>query len=69
MTFWVSLVPRPACPSRRGPSMRPRTPKVETMERVAIVGCGGSGKSYLARQLGRILQAPVTHLDAVFYDD
>jgi hypothetical protein len=39
------------------------------MERVAVVGCGGSGKSYLARELGQILQAPVTHLDAVFYDD
>ncbi|SOD90608.1 topology modulation protein [Streptomyces sp. Ag109_G2-15] len=39
------------------------------MKKVAIVGCGGSGKSYLARQLGRILDAPVTHLDATFYDD
>jgi len=33
------------------------------------VGCGGSGKTYLARQLGQILGVPVTHLDAVFYDD
>lgn len=39
------------------------------MERIAIVGCGGSGKSYLARQLGRLLGAPVTHLDAVYFDD
>ncbi|MDT9693582.1 topology modulation protein [Streptomyces sp. P9(2023)] len=39
------------------------------MKRVAIVGCGGSGKSYLPRELGRILDAPVTHLDATFYDD
>jgi adenylate kinase family enzyme len=39
------------------------------MKKVAIVGCGGSGKSYLARELGRILDAPVTHLDAAFYDD
>lgn len=37
--------------------------------KVAIVGCGGSGKSYLARELGKILDAPVTHLDAAFYDD
>ena len=37
--------------------------------KVAIVGCGGSGKSYLARELGKILEAPVTHLDAAFYDD
>ncbi|MFF4835162.1 topology modulation protein [Streptomyces sp. NPDC001315] len=39
------------------------------MKKVAIVGSGGSGKSYVARELGRILHAPVTHLDAAFYDD
>ncbi|WP_329428838.1 topology modulation protein [Streptosporangium sp. NBC_01495] len=39
------------------------------MQRVAIVGCGGSGKSHLARELGRIVDAPVTHLDSVYYDD
>ena len=39
------------------------------MKKVTIVGCGGSGKSFLARELGRILDAPVTHLDAAFYDD
>ncbi|GAA2411173.1 DNA topology modulation protein [Nonomuraea africana] len=39
------------------------------MNRVAVVGSGGSGKSHLARELGRLLNAPVTHLDAVFYDD
>jgi adenylate kinase family enzyme len=39
------------------------------MKKVAIVGCGGSGKSRLARELGRILGAPVTHLDAVYFDD
>ncbi|MGW5682885.1 topology modulation protein [Nonomuraea sp. NPDC003754] len=39
------------------------------MNRVAIVGSGGSGKSHLARTLGCLLDAPVTHLDAVFYDD
>lgn len=39
------------------------------MKKVAVVGCGGSGKSHLARELGRILDAPVTHLDAAFYDD
>ncbi|GAA4935972.1 DNA topology modulation protein [Streptomonospora halophila] len=39
------------------------------MKKVAIIGCGGSGKSYLARALGEILDAPVTHLDAAFYDD
>lgn len=35
------------------------------MKKVAIVGCGGSGKSHVARELGRVLDAPVTHLDAV----
>ncbi|SDM04459.1 hypothetical protein SAMN05421874_13672 [Nonomuraea maritima] len=39
------------------------------MDRVAVVGCGGSGKSHLARELGRLLGAPVVHLDAVYYDD
>jgi len=39
------------------------------MEKVAVVGCGGSGKSHVARELGKILGAPVTHLDATFYDD
>lgn len=39
------------------------------MKKVAVVGCGGSGKSHVARELGRILDAPVTHLDAAFYDD
>jgi adenylate kinase family enzyme len=39
------------------------------MEKVAIVGCGGSGKSHIARHLGTVLGAPVTHLDEVYYDD
>jgi adenylate kinase family enzyme len=39
------------------------------MERVAIVGCGGSGKSYVARELGRLLNLPVTHMDAVYFDN
>jgi len=38
------------------------------MNRIAIIGCGGSGKSTLARQLANILGAPLTHLDAVYYD-
>jgi adenylate kinase family enzyme len=42
---------------------------VETeLDRIAIIGCGGSGKSHLARQLGQLLDLPVTHLDAVYYD-
>jgi adenylate kinase family enzyme len=39
------------------------------MERVAVVGCGGSGKSYVARELGRLLNLPVAHMDAVYFDD
>ncbi|AUG75736.1 Topology modulation protein [Kitasatospora sp. MMS16-BH015] len=39
------------------------------MKKVAVVGCSGSGKSHVARALGGILDAPVTHLDAVFYDE
>jgi adenylate kinase family enzyme len=39
------------------------------MNRVVIVGCGGSGKTVIARQLGALLDAPVVHLDAVYYDE
>ena len=39
------------------------------MKRIAVIGCGGSGKSHLARQLGAALGLPVTHLDAVYYDE
>ena len=39
------------------------------MQKVAIVGCGGSGKSHLARELGRLIDAPVTHLDVEYFDD
>lgn len=38
------------------------------MKRIVIVGCGGSGKSTLARQLATILDLPLTHLDAIYYD-
>ncbi|MFE3110624.1 MULTISPECIES: topology modulation protein [Kitasatospora] len=37
--------------------------------RIALIGCGGSGKTYLSKQLGEHFGAPVTHLDAVYYDD
>lgn len=38
------------------------------MQRIVIVGCGGSGKSMLARQLATNLDLPLTHLDAIYYD-
>jgi adenylate kinase family enzyme len=39
------------------------------VKRIAIIGCGGSGKSHLARQLGAALDVAVTHLDALYYDE
>ncbi|MFI5955374.1 topology modulation protein [Cryptosporangium sp. NPDC051539] len=38
------------------------------MDRIAIIGCGGSGKTVLARRLSDILGLPVTHLDTLYYD-
>jgi adenylate kinase family enzyme len=37
------------------------------MQRIAIVGCSGGGKSTLARALGERLGLPVIHLDALFW--
>jgi adenylate kinase family enzyme len=37
------------------------------MQRIAIVGCSGGGKSTLARELGAALKLPVIHLDALFW--
>jgi len=36
------------------------------VQRVAIIGSGGAGKSQLARELGRITGLPVIHLDVLF---
>ncbi|MBI1757611.1 MAG: topology modulation protein [Actinobacteria bacterium] len=38
------------------------------MDRIAIIGCGGSGKTYLANQLAALVNLPLTHLDGVCYD-
>lgn len=37
------------------------------MQRVAIIGPGGAGKSVLARRLGAAWDLPVRHLDAAFW--
>ena len=39
------------------------------MDHIAIIGCGGSGKSTIARQLAAALDLPLTHLDAIYYDE
>ena len=38
------------------------------MDRIAIIGCGGSGKSHLARALGDTLGITPVHLDGLYYD-
>jgi adenylate kinase family enzyme len=38
------------------------------VDRIAIVGCGGSGKSCLARSLGRLLGITPVHLDGLYYN-
>ncbi len=37
------------------------------MERIMIIGCGGAGKSTLARVLGEKLDIPVVHLDKLWW--
>ena len=37
------------------------------MERVIIIGCGGAGKSTLARALGEKTGLPVIHLDQIWW--
>src|SRR3954469_21728476 len=36
--------------------------------RVAIVGSGGAGKSWLTREVGRLAEIEPVHLDALYYD-
>jgi adenylate kinase family enzyme len=37
------------------------------MKRILIIGCGGAGKSTLARRLGEILHIEVFHLDKLYW--
>lgn len=37
------------------------------MKRIAIIGSGGAGKSVLAKRLGDSLDAPIYHLDKLFW--
>jgi adenylate kinase family enzyme len=41
----------------------------QPIKRVAIIGCGGSGKTTVGRRVAAALDTSVTHLDAVYYDD
>lgn len=38
------------------------------MKRIAVIGCGGAGKSFFSRQLSEMLDVPVYHLDNMFWD-
>ena len=49
------------------PSRRPFALPSGRMDRIVIIGCGGSGKTVVARRLASLLDAPLTHLDAVYY--
>ncbi|MGH3513174.1 MAG: DNA topology modulation protein FlaR [Pseudonocardiaceae bacterium] len=42
---------------------------MEGMRRVAIIGCGGGGKTTIGRRLAAAIGTRATHLDAVYYDD
>lgn len=37
------------------------------MERIILIGCGGAGKSTMARALGEKTGLPVVHLDQIFW--
>ncbi len=67
----MSEIPLPHPPSAPTPPPQDRAAvsvASRRMDRIVVVGCGGSGKTYLANQLAALLDVPLTHLDAIYYD-
>jgi len=42
---------------------------VEPVERIAVIGSGGAGKTKLANELGRRLSLPVLHIDGFYWQN
>ncbi len=42
--------------------------KNERMKKILVIGCGGAGKSTLAKELKRFLSLPLIHLDTEFWN-
>ena len=38
------------------------------MKRIAVIGCSGSGKTYLAKKLSEVLDLPLVHLDQIYWN-
>ncbi|MGC8667905.1 MAG: AAA family ATPase [Chthonomonadales bacterium] len=46
---------------------KPDVPSGPLVQRIAVIGSPGAGKSTLARRLGALLNLPVYHLDALYW--